>query len=223
MEPTTGHVRAYVGGINYKHFKYDHVTQGARQVGSTFKPFLYTLAMQNVPVAGRASAWFAEHQSAGRGRRGRTWVSPYGRNIYFSLAWGFEGPMARLSGLSIAAGAMLAGLLYEHGLREHGLKWPNDLYIGTKKCGGILCESIPASTAPFAVIGIGINCNLSASDIPEELRGMATSLLMEGDCWIDTRHINYPFKSQNLILIFWMNRCRLTILAIFIRPFSATR
>jgi len=47
MEPHTGHVKAYVGGINYKHFQYDHVTQGARQVGSTFKPFLYTLAMQN--------------------------------------------------------------------------------------------------------------------------------------------------------------------------------
>lgn len=47
VEPTTGYVKAYVGGINYKHFQYDHVTQGARQVGSTFKPFLYTLAMQN--------------------------------------------------------------------------------------------------------------------------------------------------------------------------------
>ncbi len=47
MEPNTGYVRAYVGGINYKHFQYDHVTQAKRQVGSTFKPFLYTLAMQN--------------------------------------------------------------------------------------------------------------------------------------------------------------------------------
>jgi penicillin-binding protein 1A len=47
VEPSTGYVRAYVGGINYKHFQYDQVTQGARQVGSTFKPFLYTLAMQN--------------------------------------------------------------------------------------------------------------------------------------------------------------------------------
>jgi penicillin-binding protein 1A len=46
MEPHSGHVRAYVGGIDYKYFKYDHVTQGKRQVGSTFKPFLYTLAMQ---------------------------------------------------------------------------------------------------------------------------------------------------------------------------------
>ncbi len=47
VDPTTGYVKAYVGGINYKHFQYDHVTQGTRQVGSTFKPFLYTLAMQN--------------------------------------------------------------------------------------------------------------------------------------------------------------------------------
>jgi penicillin-binding protein 1A len=47
VEPSTGYVKAYVGGINYKHFQYDHVTQGTRQVGSTFKPFLYTLAMQN--------------------------------------------------------------------------------------------------------------------------------------------------------------------------------
>lgn len=47
VEPNTGNVKAYVGGINYKHFQYDQVTQGARQVGSTFKPFLYTLAMQN--------------------------------------------------------------------------------------------------------------------------------------------------------------------------------
>jgi penicillin-binding protein 1A len=46
MDPRNGHVKAYVGGINYRHFKYDHVTQGKRQAGSTFKPFLYILAMQ---------------------------------------------------------------------------------------------------------------------------------------------------------------------------------
>ena len=60
MDPHTGHVKAWVGGINYQHFKYDHVKEGRRQVGSTFKPFVYTVAMQeglspcqtipNVPV-----------------------------------------------------------------------------------------------------------------------------------------------------------------------------
>src|SRR6185369_9328867 len=46
MDPQTGFVKAWVGGINYRHFKYDHVKMGKRQVGSTFKPFVYTLAMQ---------------------------------------------------------------------------------------------------------------------------------------------------------------------------------
>ena len=67
MDPKTGHVKAYVGGINYKHFKYDHVKIGKRQVGSTFKPFLYSLAMQegytpcsevsNVPVVFDKTRW----------------------------------------------------------------------------------------------------------------------------------------------------------------------
>jgi penicillin-binding protein 1A len=67
MDPKTGHVKAYVGGINYKHFKYDHVKVGKRQVGSTFKPFLYALAMQegyspcyevsNVPVVFDKKRW----------------------------------------------------------------------------------------------------------------------------------------------------------------------
>ncbi len=70
MDPITGHVKAYVGGINYKHFKYDHVVYGKRQVGSTFKPFLYSLAMQegyspcykipNVPVFFDKERWGLE-------------------------------------------------------------------------------------------------------------------------------------------------------------------
>ncbi|CAI8304360.1 MAG: Penicillin-binding protein 1A [Cryomorphaceae bacterium] len=70
MDPKTGHVKAYVGGINYKHFKYDHVKIGKRQVGSTFKPFLYSLAMQegytpcsevsNVPVVFDKNRWRLE-------------------------------------------------------------------------------------------------------------------------------------------------------------------
>ena len=67
MDPNTGYVKAYVGGINYKHFKYDHVKIGKRQVGSTFKPFLYALALQegyspcyeipNVPVVFEKNQW----------------------------------------------------------------------------------------------------------------------------------------------------------------------
>ena len=70
MDPRSGHVKAYVGGINYKHFKYDHVSVGKRQVGSTFKPFLYAIAMQegyspcyqipNVPVVFEKEQWGLE-------------------------------------------------------------------------------------------------------------------------------------------------------------------
>ena len=70
MDPKTGHVKAYVGGINYKHFKYDHVKLGKRQVGSTFKPFLYALAVQegyspcyevpNIPVVFDKERWRLE-------------------------------------------------------------------------------------------------------------------------------------------------------------------
>ena len=70
MDPKNGYVKAYVGGINYKHFKYDHVSVGKRQVGSTFKPFLYSIAMQegyspcyqipNVPVVFEKEQWGLE-------------------------------------------------------------------------------------------------------------------------------------------------------------------
>ena len=70
MQPKTGHVKAYVGGINYENFQYDHVTSGKRQVGSTFKPFLYSLAIQegydpcfqvpNVPVVFDKYKWRLE-------------------------------------------------------------------------------------------------------------------------------------------------------------------
>lgn len=110
---------------------------------------------------GQGAAWFAEHQSAGRGRRGRTWVSPYGRNLYFSLAWQFDAPLSQLAGLSIAAGATLAVLLQQHGLSGHGLKWPNDLLWEGKKLAGILLEVNGETGGPAnAVLGIGINLEL---------------------------------------------------------------
>jgi BirA family biotin operon repressor/biotin-[acetyl-CoA-carboxylase] ligase len=132
-------------------------------VGST-----NALAMQQIPETGHGVAWFAEHQSAGRGRRGRTWVSPYGRNIYFSLAWQFNASLAEVSGLSIAAGAVLAKVLHAQGLRGHGLKWPNDLLWQERKLGGILLEAQGEAAGPAGVvIGIGINLDIDQKLHPE--------------------------------------------------------
>ena len=89
--------------------------------------------------------------------------------------------------LTMVAGVAAASCVQEISTVPIGLKWPNDLYIATRKCGGILSESSITADSPFAVIGIGINCNLSDSDIPEELNDIATSLLVEGGATIDIK------------------------------------
>lgn len=103
----------------------------------------------------------AERQSAGRGRRGRAWISPLGSNVYFSLRRRFEHGMAALSGLSLAAGVALARALADVGARGFGLKWPNDLLADGHKLAGILVELGGEFLGPcHAVIGIGINVAL---------------------------------------------------------------
>ncbi len=104
----------------------------------------------------------AEAQSFGRGRRGRQWFSPFGRNIYMSVAWGFEGGVAAMEGLSLAVGVAIANSLEALGLGGVELKWPNDLLFQGKKLGGILIEMTgdPAGYCR-AVIGIGINFDMA--------------------------------------------------------------
>ncbi len=105
------------------------------------------------------SVCLAEYQLAGRGRRGRTWVSPFGRNIYLSLGWAF--PRQRsIAGLSLVAGMVVAGALRDLGLSQVGLKWPNDLLIASQKLGGILVEAAIARESQPVVVGIGINLSL---------------------------------------------------------------
>lgn len=134
------------------------------------------LAMQASLNVGSGAAWFAEHQSAGRGRRGRSWLSPYGRNIYFSLAWQFNASLSEVAGLSIATGAVLAEVLEQQGLRGHGLKWPNDLLWDQRKLAGILLEVQGETEGPATVvIGIGINLDID-QDLKREIDQPVVSL-----------------------------------------------
>lgn len=119
-----------------------------------------------------ATALFAEHQTGGRGRQGRVWVSPPGCNLYVSIARHFAGSAARLGGLSVAVGVATADALRALGLDAIGLKWPNDLVIadGARllKLGGILIESDGArDDAVRAVIGLGLNVRMSEVLMPE--------------------------------------------------------
>ncbi|UFH49037.1 bifunctional biotin--[acetyl-CoA-carboxylase] ligase/biotin operon repressor BirA [Pseudomonas sp. KNUC1026] len=106
----------------------------------------------------------AEAQSAGRGRRGRQWVSPFGQNLYFSMGLRIEGGMRRLEALSLVAGLAVLKLVREYGI-DAGLKWPNDVLCDGKKVAGILLELVgdPADVC-HVVLGIGINVNMCAAE-----------------------------------------------------------
>jgi BirA family biotin operon repressor/biotin-[acetyl-CoA-carboxylase] ligase len=102
----------------------------------------------------------AETQTAGRGRRGRRWVSAPGGALTFSLLWRFN-RVADLSGLSLAVGVSLVRSLKAVALQDAQLKWPNDLLWRQRKLGGILIESVASPGGGVsAVIGIGINLRL---------------------------------------------------------------
>ena len=106
----------------------------------------------------------AEYQTRGRGRRGRSWFSPPCANLYMSMNWQFEAGLAGLGGLSLAVGIAVAEALASLGVPDLWLKWPNDIYRGTGKLGGILVDVSGEATGPCqAIIGVGLNVAMPAS------------------------------------------------------------
>ncbi|NNM51298.1 MAG: biotin--[acetyl-CoA-carboxylase] ligase [Pseudomonadales bacterium] len=107
---------------------------------------------------GHAYMVIAEQQMAGRGRRGRNWVSPLARNFYGSLGWRFDFAASGLAGLSLAVGVGVAQCLESVIGRPIFLKWPNDLVVDAHKLGGILIELAGDASGPCdVVIGLGVN------------------------------------------------------------------
>ncbi|MCW8196841.1 bifunctional biotin--[acetyl-CoA-carboxylase] ligase/biotin operon repressor BirA [Proteobacteria bacterium 005FR1] len=115
--------------------------------------------------AGSGLVCLAEHQTAGRGRRGRQWVSPYGRNIYLSLVWEFTTGAAAMEGLSLAVGVAIVRALRASGIEGVQLKWPNDVLWQERKVAGVLLEMTgdPAGHCQV-VIGVGINVAMLESE-----------------------------------------------------------
>ncbi len=128
-------------------------------VDSTNAEVMRSLARQ-VPAP---FAVFAERQTAGRGRRGRAWVSPFAENLYCSLAVRVDGGMRQVEALSLSIGLAVTRALQCFGLNDVGLKWPNDILLGGRKISGILLELVgdPADIC-HVIIGIGINVNMLA-------------------------------------------------------------
>lgn len=115
----------------------------------------------------------AEQQTAGRGRRGSTWVSPPGAGLYFSLV--ARPSISSLPLLTLAAGVGVRdGIAHASGLHAD-LKWPNDLFVGKRKLAGILAEGISIGTPDQAVI-VGVGVNVQPAAFPPDVAARATSI-----------------------------------------------
>jgi len=129
------------------------------QVDSTNR-YLRQRVLDGVPAG---YAVLAERQTAGRGRRGRSWISPFAAHVYLSVAWRFSVSPAVLGGLPLAIGVASIQALKQVGADGAALKWPNDLWHDGRKLGGILLELTGEAGGPCDVIvGLGLNVAMPA-------------------------------------------------------------
>lgn len=146
------------------------------QITSTQHP-LKKLALQNAPEGIVA---VADEQTEGRGRRGRTWLAPAGRNLLFSVLLRPCLCPGDVQLLNLAAGIAVKNVLLNKCHVPAELKWPNDILVNGKKICGILSESAGESDRIYyAVTGIGLNVNFSYEDMSEDVKNIATSILIE--------------------------------------------
>jgi BirA family biotin operon repressor/biotin-[acetyl-CoA-carboxylase] ligase len=130
----------------------------------------------------------AEAQTAGRGRHGRKWVSPYAASLYLSMHWSFAGGYSVLGGLSLAVGVAIVEALNQCGVKGIQLKWPNDIYAQGKKLAGVLIEvEGQIGSGCQAIIGVGLNVTL-----PKNIEEI-------GQPWIDLAQLSDPLINRNLL------------------------
>ena len=146
--------------------------------------------LENLEVADKhGNVVLAEYQSHGRGRRGSSWVSPFGSGLSLSTQWHFEQPVDSLTCLSLAVGSAVIRVLKKMGFEGVGLKWPNDIYFQNRKLGGLLIEIRGETAGPCdVVIGLGLNIAFP-SDFEADIN----------QPWIDLANINDSVPSRNLI------------------------
>lgn len=108
----------------------------------------------------------AELQTQGRGRRGRRWISPYGRNVMVSIGLDLDVPMTQIGTISLMVGVVVALALEAAGAKSVQVKWPNDIYINGCKLGGILIDLLQATQPAQLLVGIGLNIERAPEQSP---------------------------------------------------------
>lgn len=133
--------------------------------------------------AAEGTVVIADAQTRGRGRLGRSWVSPRGRNLYLSLVVRPNLPDAFVPRLGIAAGVAVCEAVREW--CPATIKWPNDVLVAGRKVAGLLIEAESEGPSRFLILGIGVNLNADATDFPPELRDKAGSIRMATAALVD--------------------------------------
>ncbi len=138
----------------------------------------------------------ADTQSQGKGTKGRSWISPKGKGLWFSILLKPSIKLNDINFLTILTSTALYNTFLYLGINTK-IKWPNDIYLNSKKLCGILTESkISKNKVEYVIIGIGINVNLELSDFSDELKNIATSLLIST--------VKY-FEREDILSIFLEN------------------
>lgn len=141
-------------------------------------------------------------QTAGRGTKGRSWVSPAGDGLYLSLILRPQIKASEATVLTLAAAVAVAETLLIEFKAKPDIKWPNDVLLGGRKACGILVESASeGNDLTYAVLGIGVN--LAQQEFPVEIRSTATSLMMETSRLVTPEDFLQPLLSR---LNYWYDR-----------------
>ena len=128
----------------------------------------------------------AEQQTAGRGRLGRTWVSPASVNLYASIVLKPRIPPLEVPRLTLVAGLAVAEAIRDTGPFQPRIKWPNDVLLDGRKVAGVHTElEAEADRVRFVIVGIGVNLNAAKTDFPPDLRRKATSLALAAGAPVD--------------------------------------
>lgn len=132
-----------------------------------------------------------DYQCAGRGRRGRQWISPYARSLAFSYAHASSKALHELGGLSCVVGLAVLDVLVDLGVEDGRLKWPNDVWIKASKLAGILVELANQGSSTVVIIGVGLNLALK----PEERAAVDQPI-------VDLRSQGVTLDRNSLLMLF---------------------
>lgn len=154
----------------------------------------------------------AEKQSSGRGRAGRSWLSPGGGNIYMSFSYLLKPGLLDFSAISLVIGIAVIKALQAIGVSGLALKWPNDILLEGAKLAGVLIQTRNVGDKRFLIIGIGINVQMpDASTIKPDIN------------WRDLSGFGVGSKDRELIIAHVLKECELVIEAFFNEGFSIFR